>query len=82
MEKTKTTRLFFKGRWILAYFWRSNWLNFGYILGKVAKLHFSENPQRFLKTRQNLYQQDHPLRNNGPLKKWKIYVFLVALFSK
>ena len=56
MEKIKATRLFFKDHWILAYFWDSNWDNFGYILGKVAKLLFFESPQNSLKTRQHLYQ--------------------------
>ena len=34
-----------KGRWILPYFWHSNWHYFGYISGKVAKLHFLEISQ-------------------------------------
>ena len=44
MKNTETTRLPFKGTWILANFWISNWHNFGYILRKVAKLHFLESP--------------------------------------
>ena len=27
-------------------FWHSNWHNFGYILGKIAKPHFLESPQK------------------------------------
>ena len=75
MENTKTTRLYFKGRWILAYCWHSDWHNFGYVLEKVTKLHFLESPQKSLKTNQRSYQYGHPLRNNGPLEKWKICVF-------
>ena len=81
IENTKTTCLLFKGSWILPYFWHSNLHYFGYISEKVAKPHFLEIPQEFLKIRQNLYQWGHPLRNNDPLKIWKIY-FLAALFSK
>ena len=47
IENTKTTRLLFKGSWVLLYFWHSYWHYFGYISGKVAKTHFSENPQKF-----------------------------------
>ena len=46
IENTKTTRLLFKGSWILPYFWHSNWHYFGYISGKVAKPHFLESPQK------------------------------------
>ena len=56
MESTKITCLFFKGSWILFYFWHSNWHNFGYISGKVAKPHILESPQKSLKTRQHSYQ--------------------------
>ena len=53
IENTKTIRLLFKGSWILLYFWHSNWHYFGYISGKFAKPHFSESPQKSLKTRQH-----------------------------
>ena len=56
IENTKTTRLLFKGSWILPYFWHSNWHYFGYISGKVAKPHFLESPQKSLKTRQHSFQ--------------------------
>ena len=46
MENTKTTRLLFKCNWILIYFWHSHWHYFGYILGKVAKPHLLESPQK------------------------------------
>ena len=46
IENTKTTRLLFKGSWILLYFWHSNWHNFGYISEKVAKPYFLESPQK------------------------------------
>ena len=49
MKNTKTARLLFQGRWILLYFWHSNWHNFGYISGKVAKPHILESPQKSLK---------------------------------
>ena len=51
MKNTKTTRLLFKGNWILTYFWHSRWHYFGYISGKVAKPHFLESPQESLKIR-------------------------------
>ena len=73
IENTKTTRLLFKGSWVLLYFWHSNWHYFGYISGKVGKPHFLENPQKSLKTRQHSYQLGHPLQN-GPLEIWKIWV--------
>ena len=66
----------------MPYFWYSNWHYFGYISGKVAKPHFLESPQESLKIRQNSYQWDHPLRNNGPLKIWNICVFWRLLFQK
>ena len=85
-SKWKTLKmplLFFKGRWILDYYWHSNWHNFGYNLGKVAKLHFPDSPQRFLKARHHSYQQKHPLQNNGLWKKKKFFVvFLADLFLK
>ena len=56
IENTKTTRLLFKDSWILLYFWHSNWHNFDYISGKVAKPHFLENPQKSLKTCQHSFQ--------------------------
>ena len=68
-----TSRLPFKGSWVLLYFWHSNWHYFGYISGKVGKPHFLENLQKSLKTRQHSYQLGHPLRN-GPLEIWKIWV--------
>ena len=48
IENTKTTRLLFKGSWILLYFWHSNWHNFGYISEKLqnhtfSKAHRSQN---------------------------------------
>ena len=81
IENTKTTRLLFKGSWILLYFWHSNWHNFGYISGKVAKPHILESPQKSLKTRQHSYQHGHPLRNNDPLKTWKICFFGGSFFK-
>ena len=51
IKNTKTTRLLYKGSWILPFFSHSNWHYFGYILGKVAKPHFLESPQKSLKTR-------------------------------
>ena len=42
MESTIRIRPFFQDRWIFAYFWHSDWHNFGYGLRKVAKLHFLE----------------------------------------
>ena len=83
IENTKTTRLLFKGSWVLPYFWHSNWHYFGifgYILGKVAKPHLLESPQKSLKTRQDSYQKGYPLRNNGPLKTWKICVSFGSSF--
>ena len=59
----------------MPYFWHSNWHYFGYILRKVAKPHSLESPQKSLKTRPHSYQYGHPLRNNDPLKLWKICVF-------
>ena len=49
MENTIATCLLFKGSWILSYFWHSNWQNFGYISGKVAKQYFLESQQKSLK---------------------------------
>ena len=49
MGNTKTTRLLFKGSWILTYFWHSSWLYFGYISGKVAKPHLLESLYMSLK---------------------------------
>ena len=40
---------FFKSSWILLYFWHSNWHNFDYISGKVAKPHILERPEKSLK---------------------------------
>ena len=37
MENTKTTRLLFKGSWILTYFWHSSWHYFGYIFRKITQ---------------------------------------------
>ena len=54
------------------------WLYFG----KSCKTNFLESPQESLKICQNSYQQGHPLRNNGPLKIWKICVFWRLLFQK
>ena len=77
-----TSRLLFKGSWILPYSWHSNWEIVIHILGKVAKSNFSESPQESLKIRQNSYQQGHLLRSNGPSKIWKICVFWRLLFQK
>ena len=66
----------------MTYVWHSSWHYFGYISVKVVKQHFLESPLWSLKTRQHSYQQGYPLRNNGPLKIWKICVFLAAPFSK
>ena len=82
IENTKTTRLLFKGSWILPYFWHLNWHYFGYILGKGCKPHFLESRQESLKICQNSYQQDHPLQNNNPLRIWKISVFWLLLLQK
>ena len=82
IENTKTTRLLFKGGWILPYFWHSNWYYFGNISGKVANPHFLESPQESLKTCQNSNQRGRPLRNKGPLKIWKTYVFWQLIFQK
>ena len=71
VENTKTTRLLFKGSWILPYFWHSNWQIDIHISEKVAKPNFLESPQESLKIRQNSYQLGHPLRNNGPFKNMK-----------
>ena len=60
----------------------SNWHNFGYISGKVAKPHILESPQKSLKTGQHSYQSGHQLQNNDPLKTWKDVWFLAVLFSK
>ena len=49
MESTKATRLLFRGSWILAYIWHSNWHNVSSISGKVAKLHFLKSQQKSLK---------------------------------
>ena len=81
VENTKSVRLFFKGSWILLYFWHLNWHNFGYISGKFAKPHILESPQKSLKTRQHSYQHRHPLRNNDPLKTWKICFFGGSFFK-
>ena len=54
---------------------------FDYILGKVAKLQFSESPQKYLKTRQDSYQESYTLQNNGPLKNEK-FVFFGGSFFK
>ena len=51
-------------------------------LEKSCKTRLFRSPQRFLKTRQHSYEQGYPLRNNGPIKIWKICVFLTASFSK
>ena len=66
----------------MTYVWHSSWHYFGYISGKVVKQHFLESPLWSLKTRQHSYQQGYPLQNNGPIKIWKICVFLAAPFSK
>ena len=71
MENTKTTRLLFKGSWILTYFWHSRWHYFGYISGKVAKPHFLENPQKSLKTRQHSYQKGPPITKKRPFRNMK-----------
>ena len=59
-RNTKTICLYFKGCWILAYIWHSNCHNFNYILGRVAKLHFSESPQKSFKRHQHLYISIEP----------------------
>ena len=66
----------------MTYVWHSSWHYFGYISRKVVKQHFLESPLWSLKTRQHSYQQGYPLQNNGPIKIWKICVFLAAPFSK
>ena len=66
----------------MTYVWHSSWHYFGYISVKVVKQHFLESPLWSLKTRQHSYQQGYPLQNNGPIKIWKICVFLAAPFSK
>ena len=75
MENTKTTRILFKGTWILTYVWHSRWHYLGFISGKAAKPHFLESPQKSLKIRQHSCQKGCPLRNNNLLKIWKICVF-------
>ena len=82
IESTKTTRLLFKGSWILLYSLTLNWDNFPYISGKVTKPRILESPKKSLKTRQRSYQWDHPLRNNDPLKTWRICAFLAVFFFK
>ena len=82
IENTKTARLLFKGSWILPYFWHSNWHYLGNISGKVAKPYCLESPQESLKIHQSSNQRGHPLRNNGPLKIWKMCIFLAAPFSR
>ena len=52
------------------YFWHSNCHNFDYILGKVAKLSFHK-AHRSLSKQANVHINRPPLRNTGPLKKWK-----------
>ena len=43
-------------------------INFGYILGRIAKLLFLERSQKSLKGGQHSYQEGHPLRNNSNMK--------------
>ena len=81
MKDTKTTRLLFKGSWILLYSLHSNWQNFGYISGKVGKPHILESPLKSLKTRQNPYQKGHPLRNNDRLKHEKCVFYWRFFFQ-
>ena len=57
-------------------------INFGYILGIIAKPLFLERPQKSLKGGQHSYQEGHPLRNNSLSVIWKICIFLTTLFSK
>ena len=67
----------------MPFFWHSNWHYFGYTVVKVAKPHFLESPQKSIKTHEHLYQYCHPLRNNDPLKIWKIFVcFDGSFFQK
>ena len=82
MENTETTRLLSKGSWILPYFWHWNWNNFGYISGKVAKLHFLRKSTEVSQNTPIFILIGPPTTNNGPLKIRKISVFLVDPFSK
>ena len=50
-------------------------ITLAYFLTKSIKLYFSQSPQKHLKTGQNSFSYDHPVRNNGPLEKLKNYVF-------
>ena len=48
---------------------------------KVAKPCILESPQNSLKTSEHSYQYGYPLRNNDPLKTWKIFVFWRFFFK-
>ena len=55
-KRKKKPVYFLKAVEFCSTFWQSNFYNFGYILGKVAKPHFLESPQKSLKTHEHPYQ--------------------------
>ena len=76
--RTKTTCQFFKGCWILAYFWQANYHNFGYILGKVAQIHFLKKPTQNTPTFISIEPPITKLRSFKNIKNW---CFLAAVSS-
>ena len=46
--RPQAAHVVFRGRLVLSYFWNSDWHNFAYVLGKVAKLFFLESPRKSL----------------------------------
>ena len=70
---------YFKGSWILTYFWHSRWHYFGYISWKVAKPHYLKKSTEVSQSTSSFMSIRLPI--NSLLKIWKTSVFLTALFS-
>ena len=79
--KKDTARLFFKSRWILAYFCHSNWHDFGYILRNVTNLH-CRKPTEVCQNAPTFISIAPPITKEQLFKKNEKWVFFGGSFFK